>query len=171
MRTPLLVLLALPATAWCSEDPWLRLELGAAYAVYNDTQDRHHGLATAVDLAFAPDGFWIVRGGYQLGDHRTKGDVFQVHQLSLGVRYQLDVFAYVPWIEVSPTLSLGSGEGGPAGAGFAVGVGADRLLDERWSVGVGGHLHSIFGGAPFPSYTTVGLRVGYRWAWGDPFAP
>lgn len=98
--------------------------------------------------------------------------MFQVHQLSLGGRYQLDVFAYVPWIEVSPTLTFTEGEGAPTNRwGFAVGAGADRLLDEHWSVGVGGHLHALFGDAEFPPYMTVTIRFGYRWTLGDPFAP
>ncbi len=160
-----------PAAAF--DEPVLRLDAEMGYAGYAEER-RYHGMFAGLDAAFTFDDFWGVRAGYGLGVHRGKSRAFEVHQLAVGARYQLDVFHYVPWIDLSPALYLTSGEGGPGGdpqLGVAAGVGLDRLFDERWSLGVGARYHQLFGQERFPSYLTVMVRVGHRWTFGDPFAP
>lgn len=155
------------------DEPVLRLDAEVGYAGYADER-RYHGMFAGLDGAFTLDDFWGIRAGYGFGHHRGKGQAFDAHQLSAGLRYQLDVFHYVPWIDLSPALYLVPDEGGPgAGAhfGVAAGLGFDRLLDPRWSVGFSARYHQLFGQERFPAYLTLSVRLGHRWTFGDPFAP
>lgn len=171
VRPALIAMLLCASPALALDEPKLHLALDGGYACFADTQ-RHHGIGGAAELGYAFDGFWVVRAGYGLGQHVSKGDAFFVHQLNLGVRYQLDVFEYVPWIELSPGVYLADGDGGPAaGGGVRAGLGFDWLIDPSWSLGFNTHLHQLAMEGRFPAYFTAGARLGYRWSFGDPFAP
>ncbi len=166
------VLTARPALS-AIDDPWLRAEVGAAYACFAEPEGRHHGLAGTVDGLYGINSAWVIRAGYLVGEHRLGDDDFQVHQLSIAPRYQLDFVAYVPWVELSPALTHTLGDGGPEPwtPSVALGFGFDWLIDPDWSMSVNTHLHQLFGVDRTPGYLTVGVRVGYRWTLGDPFAP
>lgn len=167
-----LILLATgPAVAVPAGDQ-LRVDGELGYACFHGDR-RHHGVEAGAELAWVFDPFWALRGGYTFGQHLGKGENFRVHRIGAGVRYQLDVFEYVPWIEVSGGLFVTTGTGGPAALDGAVGggLGFDWLMNEAWSLGVATRYDRLFGEPLFPAYLTVGLRVGYRWEPGDPFAP
>ena len=169
MRTLALpFLLALSTPAFALDEPMLHLDAELGYACYADDV-RHHGLFMGAEMSYALNGFWSIRGAYGYGKHTG----FDVQQASVGLRYQLDVFAYVPWVDLAPGVYLSSGEKAPGEtwAGFGLGFGFDRLIDESWSVGVSTRYHHLFGEERFPAYFTVGVRFGYRWVFGDPFAP
>ncbi len=174
MRTVFAASLAalLPATALAFDVPVLHLDAELGYACYADDQ-RIHGGASGLDAGYAFDASWVIHAGYVWGEHRLRGQSFRAHQLLAGVRYQLDVFEYVPWIEVSPALISTSGSGGPGGvtAGAAIGLGFDRLLTDTWSVGFGVRYYQLAGDDRFPAYLTASARLGYRWVLGDPLAP
>lgn len=174
MRTALLVAAALlaPAVAAAFDDPQLRLDADLGYACYAD-EERIHGAYWGLDVGYAFDSAWVLHGGYQWGEHRIRDASFRAHQLGLGVRYQLDVFEYVPFIDLMPVVFFTDGEGGPAGfaAGAALGLGFDYLIDDTWSIGFGARYYQLAGESRFPAYLTAGLRVGYRWTLGDPLAP
>ncbi len=155
-------------------DSEVGIALEAGYARFLDDADRvHHGIAGGLEgtYVFAP--FWAVRGGYSYADHHAKGENFQIHQISAGARYRLDVFEYVPWLEISPAVFFSSGGSGPSAvdAGVEAGLGIDWLLGATWSVGMGARYFRLFGEEKFPAYLLAGLRLGYRWTLGDPFAP
>ena len=163
--------LAWPGSANAVDDPMIRADVDAGYACFGEDR-RFHGVYGGVEGAFLFDGFWALRGGYAFAEHRSKGVAFRVHQASLGVRYQLDVFEYVPWLDVSGVAFGSAGTDDPGlGAGVAFGFGFDRLLNENWSLGFAGRYHQVFGYSAFPAYLTLGARLGYRWVIGDPLAP
>lgn len=169
----LLLALLAPTPAEALDEPVLRADVELGYAGYADTR-RYHGMFAGAEAAYAFDDFWALRGGYGFGLHRGKGDAFQTHQVSIGARYQLDVFHYVPWIDLSPTLYAASGDGGPGDglhAGVVAGLGFDRLLDPQWSIGFAARYHQIVGRDRFPAYLTLSVRLGHRWTFGDPFSP
>lgn len=180
MRTPrvawLSLLLAPPClfggAARAVDEPMLHVAAEGGYACFANER-RYHGIFGAADVGYAFDGFWMLRGGYGLGQHVSKGESFGVHQVNLGVRYQLDVFEYVPWIELSPAVYFTSGDGGPDEVAFGarVGFGFEWLMDPHWSLGTGVHFHQMASESRFPAYFTAGARLGYRWTFGDPFAP
>ncbi len=173
-RAPLVFVLCGCAAgeAFGFDDPQFKVDLEGGYAAFADTR-RYHGVVGGLETAYQFDDAFGVRAGYALGEHRSKGLAFRVQQVSIGARYQLDVFHYVPWASASPTLYLPAGEGGPpdASLGYAVGFGFDALLSDAWSLGFATHLHQIFGVDRFPAYMTLGLRFGWRFTLGDPLAP
>lgn len=168
-----LVALAPTAPARALDEPVLCLDAELGYGGYADER-RYHGMFAGLESAFALSDFWGLRAGYGFAVHRGKGKAFETQLIGLGVRYQLDIFHYVPWIDLSPTAYVVSGDGGPGSGGhfgIGAGLGFDRLLDPRWSLGVGARYHMLFGQSRFPAYLTVAVRLGYRWTFGDPFAP
>ncbi|MCA9537548.1 MAG: hypothetical protein KC620_01595 [Myxococcales bacterium] len=167
----LLLGFAAPRLARATDDPVLRIDGEAGYACYGEDR-RYHGMFASAEAAYAWNTLFAVRGGYGLGVHRSKGDAFEIHQVSAGLRYQLDVFTYVPWVDLSPAVYFRSGEGGPADdvtGGVAVGLGFDYLFDPAWSLGFAAHYHQMLGADRFPAYLTLGLRLGHRFVIGDPF--
>lgn len=162
-----------PASAAAFDGPTLRADAELGYAGYA-AKRRYHGMFAGAESALMFDGFWGLRAGYGYSLHRSKGDAFDVHLASLGVRYQLDVFEYVPWVDLSPSFYAFTGDGGVESSplfGFVAGLGFDRLLDPSWSIGAAARYHQLFGEDRFPAYLTLSIRLGYRWTFGDDFAP
>ncbi|MCA9546775.1 MAG: outer membrane beta-barrel protein [Myxococcales bacterium] len=167
-------LAAAPAASAAVDDPWLRVAAGAGYACFVDGDDtRYHGVGYGVDALYGVNSAFVIRGGYLLGDHRTKGASFQVHTLTVAPRYQLDVLAFVPWVELAPALFLADGADGRPDAtlSVALGFGIDWLIDEHWSLTPYLDLHQVGGVDRTPGYLVAGVRFGWRWTLGDPFAP
>lgn len=180
MRLPacalMVALLVSPGSAEAF-DALIRLdaELGyAGYAVDVDGETKRvHGAGSALDISWGFNEFLAVRGGYGWGVHRGRG-AFETQTLSLGGRYLLDVFEYIPWFEMSLGLYLTDGDDGLTTGvtnGVITGFGIDRLLDPDWSIGAAVRYHQIVGEERYPSYFTLSLRLGYRWTFGDPLAP
>lgn len=167
-------LLALPADARAAfGDPEVRAGFAGGYNCYADVR-RYHGIGGALDLQYAFGPTWAVITRYGYGAHDNRGASFHVQQLGLGGRYQLDVFEYVPWLELAPGAYLSGGEGGPhaeLSGGMRAGLGFDRLLDERVGVSLGVHYHRLFGETRYPAYLEVHLGINFRWGLGDSLAP
>lgn len=169
----LVALATFPAAALALDEPEFRLDAEVGYACFAEDRRYHGGLA-GLDAGYAFTDFWVLRGGYALGEHRSKGAAFRVHQASVGVRYQLDVFEYVPWLSLSPTAYYVTGDDvAPQGfsGGVQAGLGFDWLMSESWALGFAARYHRLFGNDRFPAYLTLGARLGYRWVLGDPFQP
>jgi len=166
------VLAPLPALAGFG-DPEIRAGVSAGYDCYADDA-RFHGAGGALNLEYAFGPTWAVVARYGLGAHHSDSTDFRVHQLGLGARYQLDVFQYVPWLEIAPGAYLTSGHGGPhadTSGGVRAGLGFDRLLNERVGVSLGLHYHQLFGESRYPAYLEAHLGFDFRWSLGDPLAP
>jgi hypothetical protein len=154
-------------------DPEIRAGFSGGYVCQADTR-RYHGIGGAATAGYAFGPTWAVGARYGLSAHAIRERAFQVHQLGVGGRYQLDVFEYVPWIELSPGLYVTSGDRGAAeatDAGVRFGLGFDRLLDERISLSVGAHYHQLFDASRYPALLEIQVGVGFRWGLGDPLAP
>jgi hypothetical protein len=154
-------------------DPEIRAGFSAGYNCYADDR-RYHGLGGALDLQYAFGPTWAVISRYGFGAHHIREAAFRLQQLTVGGRFQLDVFEYVPWLELAPGAYLSGGEGGPKddfSGGVRAGLGFDRLLNERAAITFGAHYHQLFGESRFPAYLEVHLGFDFRWSLGDPLAP
>ncbi len=170
----ILAMLATPRPAWAAfGDPEIRTDLAAGYSSYQSNR-RYHGIGGALTAQYVFGTTWGLTARYGASEHEIRGASFEVHQLGLGGRYRLDVFEYVPYLEVAPTAYLTTGSGGPQerpAAGLRFGMGFDRLLGDRVTLGCGLHYHRLFSESVFPSYLEVQLSLGFRWSLGDPLAP
>lgn len=88
-------------------------------------------------------------------------------QLGFGVRYNLDVFTYVPYAGLGITGYIDTPlvDDGPAatnlGAKFIIGV--DWRFDRHWSLGFKAELHALATDlGRYPIYSTVGLNVAWH---------
>lgn len=89
---------------------------------------------------------------------------------SLGVRYNLDVFTYVPYVGLAATgyldAPLAEGAGVGANAGGKLFLGVDWRFHRHWSIGFHGELHALLAGnSQFPVYTLAGLSAAYHFRW------
>jgi hypothetical protein len=163
-----------PSTAMAGfGDPEIRAGVTGGYTCQADAR-RYHGIGGTASAQYAFGPTWAVGARYGLSAHAIRDRAFQIHQLGLGGRYQLDVFEYVPWLELSPGLYRPTGERGDAetlDVGLRFGLGFDRLLDERISVSFGAHYHQLFSQSRYPALLEVHVGVGFRWGLGDPLAP
>ena len=161
-----------PPPAFAFDDPGLRIDGELGYACFAD-EKRYHGMHAAVDLSLPFSAVWSVRAGYALAEHRSRGLAFTSHHLAAGVRVALDVFEYVPWADLSPTITLSNGDQGPKpfAYGVSVGLGFDYLLTPDWSLGFASRFHQVSTSSRIPAHMSLSARMGYRWTFGDPLAP
>lgn len=163
-----------PRNAWAGfGDPELRAGISGGYDCYADVR-RYHGIGGALDLHYVLGPTWAVMTRYGYGIHQIRDASFHVQQLGLGARYQLDVFEYVPWLELAPGAYLSGGEGGPHAdfsGGLRAGLGFDRLLDEHVGLSLGAHYHRLLGETRFPAYLEVHVGIAFRWGLGDTLGP
>ena len=134
---------------------------------------RYHGAGFGTSTALFLDDTWGFRGGYGLNDFRSKGDAFRIQQGTLHAVYQLDVFAFVPWVSIGAVANIhgGSPLGDGIQSGFSFQFGLDRLLDENWLIGAMVEVESMAESDETPALFNLMIRLGYRWALGDPYAP
>lgn len=158
--------------AAAQEDAAIRWDGEAGYACLSEEDGaRIHGGYLGTEISYVPGPFIELRGGYALARHDSKGRAFTTHMPSVGARYLLDVFTYVPWFEVSPTYIYSQEVEGYTGVSIAMGVGVDWLMSPETTAGVSLKAHTLLDDGRFPGYLTIGLRLGRRWVLGDPFAP
>ncbi len=134
----------------------------------------HLGAGLEGRAVFGLSDFWSLSLGAETAWHppATPGDdelgSMVVQDLFGGVRYNLDVFTYVPYIGLSAVaypLAPPTEPGAPqrANVGAKLTVGIDWRMSRSWSLGGLVELHSVgleFG--DFPSYASVGFSIGYH---------
>lgn len=86
---------------------------------------------------------------------------------SLGLRYNFDVFKYVPYAGIAGTgyldTPLTAMPSTRANAGGKLFLGVDWRFHRYWSTGFRGELHALLTAVDtFPVYTLVGFRVAYH---------
>ncbi len=150
----------------------LQVSTDLGYACFAEAQ-RHHGAFGGASVNWTFSDVFGILGHYNLSEHRSKGDSQGVHRVAFGAIANLDVFEYIPWASLSAATLFARGDHfeSATNLGFGFGLGVDRLLDPNWSVGFTSQFDQLFGQERFPAYMLLGLRVGYRWRLGDPFAP
>jgi len=164
-----------PGPARAAEGEGL-LALGAGYAAARADGRWAHGGDLQLEGQYGLDDAWSVRAGLSAGLHpvsaegaRPEGRV-QRTTLAAGVVYALDVLRVVPYVHLGLAVQNlgGAVADGRTDAGFDLAVGADYLLDRRWSLGLvaRGQIFLLplagergaFGGTP--SALGVALRLG-----------
>ena len=147
---------------------------GAAVALPSSFNSRWGPSAQlGLQLGFAD--FWALYGGvdgsYHFADSEAPEAItgaFGVADLFLGVRYNLDVFRYVPFVGVAAVGYASappvSGDQPAPGAGAKLTLGLEWRPDRDWSVSGLVEAHSVFSGlTDFGLYGMAGLNVGYHW--------
>ncbi len=102
-------------------------------------------------------GVWIGRTFQLLGGYRLESAVSDLdvrHVFDVALRYPLDVFRFVPWLEVAPLFVLDQTNSfGGRGA-----IGLDWMLSPTWSLGLAAYYQRTT-----ESYgLTLGIGLTYR---------
>jgi hypothetical protein len=154
-----------PARAAAFEREW-RVGLGGGLAAVDEV-----GLGPALD----------VHGAYGLSDlfdvnlellgsrHRADGST-DVLSAAAGMSYKIDVFQWIPYVEVAGGLYYYGGDGGPNGEkgvepGASAALGLDYLVSRSFSLGLQVRQHASFSDGLSLPYLTSTLRAAYRWGW------
>lgn len=115
--------------------------------------------------------FWAVYAdlgtSYHFGDEELGFRDDLVTAVSVGVRYNLDVFTYVPFVGlgVAGYLDTPLVDDGPANTnlGGKIVVGVDWRFDRSWSAGFKAELHALATDlGRYPVYSTIGLNVAWH---------
>lgn len=86
----------------------------------------------------------------------------------VGLRYNLDVFTYVPYIGGSVVLygaapRVEPGTPQRSSVGVKLSIGTDWRFDRHWSLGFRADLHAVhLAVGQFPNYSSAGLNLAYR---------
>jgi hypothetical protein len=130
-----------PAAA-LPEDEWL-VGLEAAGALIRANERWSPGTGGAVVLEHGLTDVWAARAALGFDAFRIEADPApsswrKETSFSLGAAAAFDVLRVVPFAEAALVIAHVSGGGAKANAraGLELGVGAEYLLDERWSVGL-----------------------------------
>lgn len=136
-------------------DPTLGLKLELGY----QGGPRASGLVRA-ELSYLITQSWLIQSSVQ----GLTSELSAPPSVGLGLRYQLDVFHYIPWLGLTSMTSLGAVPNNTLDLGLELGV--DRKLDER---------HALSVALRFPRATqgetawALGLSWRYDWLLRDPF--
>ena len=155
-----------------SAEPSLHLSTQMGYVCHKSSK-RYHGAGFGTAAALFFNDAWGIRGGYAFNDFRSKGSAFRIQQGELDAIYQLDVFAFVPWVSIGAVANVHGGEplGDGIQSGFSFKFGLDRLLDAKWLIGAMVEVESMADADESPALLSLMVRLGYRWTFGDPYAP
>ena len=172
----------------------LKAESGYACVIEDSTKastleaERLHGGYALIEMSYAFTNSWVLHMGYQ-GQWYSEGR--RLHRPLLGLRYQLDIFEYIPWIGIQAGYDLGrTGWEIPVDAQeeemdaddkpalidplgdelrWGLELGLDRRLDERHVIGGSLRWTHISGLSDAPGGLTFGIFWAYRWQFIDPF--
>ncbi|MFB6264677.1 MAG: outer membrane beta-barrel protein [Bradymonadaceae bacterium] len=181
-RTPLALVLGAASLLLLSADTaraaegdaatWVGAGLANAGAVTD--QGPYLGLSAQTGIRFGLADFWNIQVGAEGAHHfpidrrGTTLGTMQVADLFAGFRYNLDVFAYVPYVGASVVAFVQgprSSADRPSRPGVAgkLEVGVDWRFTRHWSVGAKADLYVLGGSATaFPGYSTVSAVVSYH---------
>ena len=171
-----------PSLSWGEDTLQLKAESGYACVIEDPTKastleaERLHGGYALIEMSYALTASWVLHGGYQ-GQWYSEGQY--LHRPLTGLRYQLDVFEYIPWIGILLGYDLGrtgwvspveereeemdadqeSPSIDPLGDRLQWGLelGLDRRLDERHVIGGSLRWMNHSGLADPPGALTFGL--------------
>lgn len=160
--------MALPATASADGRLWLEADAANLNTV-GEGGLWGPGLQVGAQLGLTE--FWAVfadlGSSYHFEDTEAELPDDLVTQLSAGIRYNLDVFTYVPYAGFGVTGYLDTPivDDGPAntnlGAKFVLGV--DWRWDRYWSLGFKAALHALATDLDrYPVYSTVGANISWH---------
>lgn len=148
-----------------------RLRLAPTFANLNDLgAEGLWGLGGQIGAEWAFSDYWaaVVDGGASYHFESTEREIPAqlVSAVALGLRYNIDVFTYVPWVSVSAVgyhnaPLLEDTENQVAG-GARVSFGVDYRVDRHWAVGVFADIHAPFTDLQrYPIYSNVGVSLAW----------
>jgi hypothetical protein len=151
---------------------WLDVSLATAHDVTDAGPQL--GIGTQLGALIGLSDFWGVTAGVDGAYHfpveydEASLRAISVQSLFAGFRYNLDIFAYVPYLGIAigeyiqaPPIEPGAPQRPAVGPRLTLGI--DWRFDRHWSVGLKADLHALsFDIASFPSYSTIGIAVGYH---------
>lgn len=128
------------------------------------------GVGGQVGVEWAFSDYWAVIGdagaSYHFEDAERELSAQVVSAAALGLRYNIDVFTYVPWVSVSAVgyhnAPLLEGAESAVAAGARVSFGVDYRIDRHWAIGVFADLHAPFSDLQrYPIYSNVGVNAAW----------
>lgn len=156
------------ADVWAEEG---RLRLAPTLANLNDLgAEGLWGLGGLVGVEWAFSDYWAavldVGASYHFASEEREIPAQLVSALGVGLRYNIDVFTYVPWVAVSAVgyyhAPLLEDSNNQVAAGARVSFGVDYRLDRHWAVGVFADLHAPFTDLQrYPIYSNVGVTLAW----------
>ncbi|MEZ4460457.1 MAG: hypothetical protein R3E66_12185 [bacterium] len=169
--TALLVALLTSAAASDAAAAEGRLRLAPTFADLNGLgAEGLWGLGGQAGFEWGFADYWAAvvdaTGSYHFADDEREIPAQLVTAVALGLRYNIDIFTYVPWISVSGVSyfnqPLVEGLESNVNAGARVGFGVDYRMDRDFAVGVFGELHAPFSDIQnYPIYSNVGINVAW----------
>lgn len=148
-----------------------RLRLAPTFADLNDLgAEGLWGLGAQVGFEWAFSDFWAVvvdgTGSYHFADDEREIPAQLVSSAALGLRYNIDIFTYVPWVSVSGVGYLNSpmleDSTQDVAVGARIGFGVDYRIDRDMAVGVFADIHAPFSDIQnYPIYS----NIGFNFAW------
>ncbi|MDX2021749.1 MAG: hypothetical protein SF187_16030 [Deltaproteobacteria bacterium] len=163
----------MPTRAWAAaEEEWqFGVSAGGARVAADGASPL--GAIVGVDAQYGFNDAWAARAAVEAAwlERVNQDAVVRVGHAALGITYSLDVLRLLPFVEGSVcVLGVGGGVADKrSDVGLQVGLGADYLLNPRYSVGLIGRYTylpvQLTGSDTFgetPQLATVSLRVSYR---------
>ncbi len=160
----LLLFFALLSPLKARGEPLLIFSGGAGYSGHAE-EGRNHGFYSELGLGHPLNDFWVLQTQQRFAAHGIDSPL-SIHQSSLGLRYHLDVFEYIPWLSLAPIFLWTPAE--LEGWGLDVALGLDWMLTPECSLGILSRYQSLFAEEAFPALLMLGTQLSYRWTL-DPF--
>ncbi len=148
-------------------DPY-RAEAGIGYSHLSGDGGFHGAFGEFKGGYIWAESFGIL-GGYRFEHFEGNSGGCSVHNLSLTARYALDVFRYIPWVAVEPSVSFADAIVDSPDVGLGLSLGLDYLLDERWILTFALNYQKSVGEGRERWF--LGPRLAYQFTFGDPFEP
>lgn len=166
-------LLCAPGSAYADEGEFW---FGPAAANLSDFEVGVWGVGGQAGAQWQFDDFWGLFADYTLTYHFSADPVSEegetipadlVNALGVGIRYNLDLFTYVPYFGLAAMGYLDApqiaDEGLNANAGAKLVLGVDYRYDREWSFGLAGEIHALVSDlSRYPVYTVLSVNLGYH---------
>lgn len=158
----------MPGSAIANEG---RFRLAPTFADLNDLgTEGLWGIGAQAGFEFAFSDYWAgvvdITGSYHFEDSDREIPAQLVSAAALGLRYNIDIFTYVPWMSVSAVSYLNAplieGETSSVAAGARLAFGVDYRINRAFSVGAFAEIHAPFSDLQnYPIYSNVGVNVAW----------
>jgi hypothetical protein len=168
LMTISLLVVSIPRGAAAAEG---RLRLAPTFSDLNDLgAEGLWGLGAQIGFEWAFSDYWAAivdgTGSYHFADDEREISAQLVSSTALGLRYNIDIFTYVPWVSVSGVTYLNSplleNSTNQVAAGARLGFGVDYRIDRNLAVGVFADIHAPFSDLQnYPIYSNVGFNIAW----------
>jgi hypothetical protein len=161
-----MALLVPNAASALDEEGW-QLALTGDFAYLHAAGRTGGGLGGRLEARYGVTDAWSVWGALASSFHPIDDGTMRASTGSLGATFALDVLRVVPFAELGLSFADvdlgGAGTGAQRGLGGELALGAEYLLDPRWSLAAVARYQYFpvqLAGTARPGLFTVGLRLG-----------